>query len=340
MKRILYISGLVKRKRKYDGERIKNTLIYNSLREKYDVSLINLSIFKLFNTIRIFFHALFDKNRFDYVVISKDPHGANIIHKLLLLAKYPPERIIYFEIGPFLFDRINNGSIDIRTFNRDRLIVVETESMKKELCSLGFNNIDVFPNFKPWVDIPFNKKIYPVSVLRLVYLSRIEEMKGIYDLIDVLVRINDESIKFTLDIYGRPQSREDEIQIANFTKKYSYIKYCGKLDVGDFDSYKLLSSYDLHVFPTKYTEGFPGTLIDFFIAGVPTLSSSFARSHEILSEEDSIIYRQFDNEDLLHKLQSIYDNQDILIGLRNKSYLKRNEFSSERFEKYVETIIV
>lgn len=339
MTKILYISGLNKKRRKYDGERIKNTLIFKSLIKKYDVTLINLSSLKLFRTIKIFICALFEKRKYDFAIISKDPHGANIIHKVLKLARFPSNKIIYFEIGPFLFDRINNGSIKLETFISDRLIVVETPSMKTELESLGFKNVDVFPNFKPIVNIDYVIKKYPVNTLRLVFLSRIEDEKGLYDLIDVLSVINSKSVKYRLDIYGRIQSNEDKQRLETYLKKYSFIQYKGKMDVGSVKSYQKLSEYDLHAFPTKYKEGFPGSIIDFFIAGVPTLSSSFARASEILSDKDSIIFEQFNNNNLLNKLEYIYDNQNILLSLRENSYKKRHTYSVDSFEEYLDKII-
>ena len=339
MNKILYISGLNKKKRKYDGERIKNTLIYNSLTKKYDVKLINLSRFKLIRTFSIFFQGLFFKKKYDYIVISKDPHGANIIHRILKMARFPFDKIIYFEIGPFLYDRILNGSIKKETFISDKLIVVETNSMKQELESLSFKNIDVFPNFKPIVNVGLLYKNYPVKCINLVFLSRIEEKKGLYDLIDVLTVINSNFVKYKLDIYGRIQSSGDRITLNYYLKKYNFISYKGKMDVGSVESYKILSSYDLHVFPTKYTEGFPGSLIDFFIAGVPTLSSSFARAHEILTDNDSIFFEQGSNNDLLKKLEFIYNNQNILSSLRENSYKKRELYSTKHFEDYLDKII-
>ena len=336
---ILYISGLNKKRRKYDGERIKNTLIFQSLKKKYKVSLINLSVFKIINSIRIVLKSFVGKRKYNYIVISKDPHGANIIHKLLKISKYPTSKIIYLEIGPFLYDRIKNKTIKFETFANDRLIVVETPSMKSELESLGFKNVDVFPNFKPVVEIDFLKKKYPTNVLELVFLSRIEEKKGLYDLIDTLAILNSKKIRFRLSIYGRVQSKFDANRLQTYLKKYPFIEYKGKLDVGSVDSYKELSKYDLHAFPTKYTEGFPGSIIDFFIAGVPTISSSFARANEILTENDSIIYKQFDNDDLASKLEYIYQHQELLNELRRNSYDKRNLYSVSSFENYLDEIL-
>lgn len=326
-------------KEKFDGERIKCTLIYDSLKKFTDLDVINLSVHKVLNSLKIFFKALFKKRKYEYVIVSKDAHGANIIQKLLKLGGYPSSRIIYFEIGPFLYDRILNGSIKKETFINDRLIVVETQSMKEELQSLGFERISVFPNFKPICNIPFNEQKYPKDVLKLVFLSRIEGPKGIYDLIDCLILLNKDKVNFTLDVFGRPQNIEEEKMIEELSNKYNFINFLGMLEVGNEDSYKRLSQYDLHVFPTKYREGFPGSIIDFFIAGVPTLSSSFARAHEILTDKDSIVYKQGDNNDLLEKLNYVYKNQNILTELRKNSFSRRKQYSVESFEEYLKGLI-
>lgn len=339
MKKILFISCLNTKKEKFDGERIKNTFIYNSLSKFADLTLINLSHNKILNSLKIFFKGLFDRKKYDYIVISKDSHGANIIQKILIYSRFPSNKIVYFEIGPFLYDRILNGSIKKETFINDRLIIVETQSMKEELKSVGFERISVFPNFKPIVTIDFRPHKYPKDVLHLVYLSRIEEQKGIYDLIDCLTLLNKDRLRFKLDVYGRPQREEEKTRIEALAAKHHFVNFLGAIAVDTKEAYEKLSEYDLHVFPTKYREGFPGSIIDFFIAGVPTISSTFARAHEILSQEDSILFQQADNNDLLTKLNYIYDNQDKLNSMREKSFAKKDDYSIEKFEQFLQNLL-
>lgn len=339
MKRILMITCLCTPKEKYDGERIKNTYVYKSLAKKVTVDVIDLSKHKIFNTFRIFWNALFRKRRYDFIFISKDPHGANIIQKILFTGGIKPSKIVYFEIGPFLYNRINDGSINKETFINDRLIVVETNSMKNELLSLGFKNVDIFPNFKEIFDVKFKEQKYPKQILKLAFFSRIEEPKGIYDLIDVLKQINNSKVKYTLDVYGRIQNKDEEKRFFDSISGLTFIEYKGKIDLNCVESYEVLREYDAHVFPTKYPEGFPGTIIDFFIAGVPTISSTFARANDILTNHDSIIYEQGNNDDLYKKLFELYDNQNVLESLRINSYQRRNQFSVESFDGYLDKLL-
>jgi glycosyltransferase involved in cell wall biosynthesis len=336
--KVLYFTCLTSKKEKYDGERIKNTLIYNSLKRIADVDVVDFTKNTFINLLKTIWLSMFRKKKYDFFIISKDPHGANVIQKILNFSKVPSKKTIYFEIGPFLYDRILNGSIKKETFINERLIIVETKSMKSELESIGFNRLDVFPNFKEIYDILFNEKKYPKKTLKLIYFSRIEDKKGIYDLVDCIKAINNDDIKFSLDIYGRPQNKFEQDRIIDLCKECPYLEYKGKIDMNNAEAYKLLSEYDLHVFPTKYAEGFPGTIIDFFIAGVPTLASSFARANDILTTSDSIIFKQGDNNDLISKLKDIYDNQSKLIDLRKKSFERKKEYSIEAFDNYLKNM--
>ena len=338
-KKILFIASLNTKKDRYDGERIKSTLMYDSLKKLFSVDVINLSVHKIFNTFRIILVGLFSRKKYDSLVVSKDPHGANIIIKLLRLTKYPLDKIIYFEIGPFLYDRIINGSIKKENF-KDIKIIVETNSMKAELESLGVRVFNIFPNFKSKFDVPFLEQKYPKKTLKLVFFSRIDEMKGIYDLMEAVSQINKERVRFTLDIFGLISINYDEKRFKDLLSSNKEIRYFGKLNLVESKDYSLLSKYDLHVFPTKYSEGFPGTLIDFFIAGVPTLSSNFARAYDILSDSNSFFFERGSVDDLKRMLLYIYDNQEELIQKRVESFKMRDNYTTDKFEEYCKNIII
>lgn len=340
MKKIVYIASLNTKKAKYDGERIKSTLIYESLSKYSDIIyLINLSKNKLVASIKLLLISIFKKNKIDFFVISKDPRGAKIIEKILNFGNVPNEKRIYFEIGPFLYDMLLKNSVKPSLFLENRSIIVETNSMKSELEEFGFTNILVFPNFKRKPVVELQKKKYPRQILRLVYFSRIEDKKGIYELIDAIKFVNNDNQKFQLDIYGMFMSKNDENRLLNEISMRTDIFYKGKLDMSDDNSYSILTEYDLHVFPTWYDEGFPGSLIDFFFVGVPTISSSFLRCKDILSESNSFIYKQHDQLDLINKLKYIYDNQSLISDKVKQTLLLSDTYTTESFDLFVKELL-
>ena len=95
MKKILYIGSLLTENDKNDGERIKTELIFQSLKKHFDVDAITLSSHRLINSLKFFFKLLFGKKRYDFLIISKDPHGANILHKIVKASGFPFEKTYY-----------------------------------------------------------------------------------------------------------------------------------------------------------------------------------------------------------------------------------------------------
>lgn len=57
------------------------------------------------------------------------------------------------------------------------------------------------------------------------------------------------------------------------------------MDLTTEEGYKTLSNYDAFLFPTYFVgEGFPGVLIDSFIAGVPAIATDFHANGEIIKD--------------------------------------------------------
>lgn len=338
--RILFIASLNTKENRFDGERIKSTFIYESMQKQYNqIDLINLSKNKYLQTLKLIFVSLFKKKKYDRIYVSKDPRGGTIIEKILHMCGVKGEKIYYFEIGPLLYDLVLSGKIKKKWFDDNKIIVVETLSMKNDLEKLGFNNVRVFPNFKPKPNVALNDKKYPKSILKLIYFSRIEEKKGIYDLITAVKKINSVKPCFSLDIYGMFNFPEDEEKVTDICLKDEFISYKGKMDLSVPGSYEILEDYDLHVFPTHYGEGFPGSLIDFFFVGVPTVSANFARCPDILSDEDSFIYKQGDIDDLIKTLNFVYENQNEILEKRKKTHDKSNMYTIEAFDTFMEELV-
>ena len=77
-----------------------------------------------------------------------------------------------------------------------------------------------------------------------------------------------------------------------------YVSYGGKVP---FDkSVDILKNYFALLFPTYYDgEGFAGTLIDAFSAGVPVIASDWKYNAEIVNEKVGIVYSAKDRKAVL-----------------------------------------
>ena len=64
------------------------------------------------------------------------------------------------------------------------------------------------------------------------------------------------------------------------------VSYDGFLDLRNWENYKVLSGYDVMLFPTYWNgEGFPGTIIDAYIAGLPVIASDWSMNEELIEHE-------------------------------------------------------
>lgn len=176
-------------------------------------------------------------------------------------------------------------------------IFVETSTMKRELKSVGFENIFVLPNCKP-LDILRKEelKYHKTEPYPFVTFSRVMEKKGIGDLVRIINEINRElgRVALSLDIYG--QVDESETQWFEELKKTFGEAICYKGCVPYDKSTEVLSKYFALVFPTKfYTEGVPGTIIDAYSAGLPVISSKWANFDDVIEEGVMGIGFEFNN---------------------------------------------
>lgn len=112
------------------------------------------------------------------------------------------------------------------------------------------------------------------------------EEKGIGDAIIAKRHVNELLGKkvFLLDIYG-PIVKEYEETFSRLNEMFpEHINYCGVVSSGmPADVFK---QYFLLLFPTYYQgEGFAGTILDAYAAGVPIVASDWHYNSEIVNDD-------------------------------------------------------
>jgi glycosyltransferase involved in cell wall biosynthesis len=333
-KKVLYITTFYHlRRRNLDGERIKNALIYDALQGDTNLILINLETLKLFSLIKMMI--LLILFRFDDVIVSKSSKGAYRLFRLLRQLPKRGSKLIYLVIAAYFAKRIKSQEFDLEVFKSCDLIVVETEALRQEALEVGLTKLEVFPNFKRIFKIEETKVPEVVPVLKLVFFSRVTEKKGILEAIRFVKELNTDVKRFTLDIFGtidKPLVTVFKEALQNETA----ITYYGYKTLRAKEDYQILNQYDLHLLPTKYiTEGIPASIIDFLIAGVPTLTSNFQNAASFL--DDSFSYRYPFDDEVAFKalLLKIYENQRTLFNKRAKCLSESKKYSLDEFKTYL-----
>ena len=224
-----------------------------------------------------------------------------------------------------------------RELKKVTYVLPETELMNKVYSEFySLTNCAVLNNFRE-IEVkgcssPDNK------IFKAVYLSRVMEIKGIFDLLDVTKEIHDSGTEFELDIYGDFDMEEKKKEEFNSYLSDS-IKY--KRSISSDEVVDTLSKYDLFVFPTRAVfEGTPGVIAESLLAGTPILSSSFPQSKHLLNDgHDSILYRMFDKQDLKEKLLWCIKNKESVVKMRENAKESGQNFTHnherDKFLKYV-----
>lgn len=350
-KRFLFIGSLPTKKFNFDGERNKSRDVLTALKNRYgnNYSVINLSLNQYIQVVKMIFLSII--NTYDFIFVSKCiVGGSNAIRYLLRFANKNNKRnIIFYLIGNGA-NGFDDKIIYYDCIKRVRHIIVESPDVEFEVISKGIatkDSISIFPCLKPNYSIePYIKK-YPVKTLKLIYFSRITESKGIMDAITAISHINEMfgKIMFELDIAGGSGFSKDEQHFLNKIKqiasKEGFVNYLGlNLRINGEDSYKKLQFYDLHIFPSHfYQECAPGSIIDMFIAGVPTLSSNFPSAKYLMKSDDSFFFKMNNIADLEKQLLYIYDNQSALNNMRISCHKNAELYSEKQFINMVVKIL-
>lgn len=257
------------------------------------------------------------------------PLGIGTIEKPI--RRLPKEDVNIFINGETFFD-ISDDKIG-RGLSKLDCILAQNEV----ICNCykkfyGLSNVIVLNNFRY---TGFKKKEYlKEGPLSLVFLSRVCEEKGIFDLIDAVKKLNEKGRSFRLDIYGDLQFQDAQekrfralldanVRYLGIAKKEGVIETIGK--------------YDLFVLPTKYIgEGTSGALIEAFLSGTPALVSSYSQAKTLIEDgHDGFIFKLGDKEDLAEKLLYLSKNRSILknvgVAAQQKAVIYTYEYNRPIF---------
>lgn len=205
----------------------------------------------------------------------------------------------------------------------------EMKKVNQELVSkCGFKNSEVFPNFRV-----FNRDFQSInntSGLRMVFMARVNRTKG-YDVIfNSLDYVRKNCPGSKVDFYGgiAPEDRGDFLNKVETNK--DIVEYKGLLSPEKINT--TLCNYDVMLLPTKYyTEGFPGSILDAYISGIPVIVSEWKHSHEFVRDGETGIIIPFDNNqiDFNKAIMTLYNDRNKLNEMKIAAYEEANKYSED-----------
>ena len=112
--------------------------------------------------------------------------------------------------------------------------------------------------------------------------------KGVNYIIDAAHSLVESGINdFIVDIYGRIDPSY-ETELHSKIKEDKNVEYKGFLMLNEKNGYDTLASYDVMLFPTYWHgEGFPGIIIDAFVAGLPVIASNWNLNTSLIKDNSN-----------------------------------------------------
>ncbi|MDA7951322.1 MAG: glycosyltransferase family 4 protein [Pirellulaceae bacterium] len=208
----------------------------------------------------------------------------------------------------------------------------QTQKLVSTYRSYGWKNVLWFPTnradnrYSP--DSPRQR-----SCRKLVYAAQLRTRKGTVELIEAMRQINLKGVQ--LDLYGPLWSDLPDQFLEDLPDN---VAYCGLLDLDQLE--KKLPQYDLMILPTKAkSEGYPGSIIDGYQAGLPVISCSVGGIPEIVSPETGILVEAGNITQLKEAIEKTALDDQYYHSLLEGVFRERKKYSSTTWcQKFVDTI--
>ncbi|RLL91186.1 hypothetical protein BG32_16280 [Mesotoga sp. HF07.pep.5.2.highcov] len=219
------------------------------------------------------------------VLIALNRNGLRVVVPMLTRwSKNQNKELFFVVIGGWLPEFVAHSEARFHQMEQFSCIFVETKAMYDSLSRAGLKNVSLLSNFKSFSYVPELRFCSCKTVeLRTVFFSRVVKEKGVELAIEAIEKLG-KTYSITLDIFG-PVADDYEKRFKALVKNCSVVNYRGVLKPQSTETYKILSQYDIMLFPTFYEgEGFPGALIDAYISGLPVIASDWKYNSEIIVE--------------------------------------------------------
>ena len=211
----------------------------------------------------------------------------------------------------FMFEQKKSQLIELSA--QMEILVVLTDWYKKVLMDNGIpcSKIIVIKQGLPHPSIPqslpFKK---PDSPLRLIFIGRISQIKGLHLLLRAMKEIPGEKIQ--LDIYGQGYNDDYEKACKDQIKSNKNIRWMGKIEPGSV----LITMQNYHALclPSTFSEMSPLVIQEAFAAGIPVIASAVPGNAEQVRHNVNGLLFTFNDAASLHQQLMRCINETALLG--------------------------
>lgn len=328
-----------------DGQTIKTRILHDELKATTDWTLFTVdTYYKNKNLLKLIADTLKCLISAKDIIILLSRNGMNFYFPFLYLWKNVFHIRVYHDvIGGNLDKYVTKNPRFIKYLNSFVVNWVETDSLRVKLEKLGIENCKVIPNFKRLNVIETKTVQYEYDgIFRFCIFSRIMKEKGVEIAIEAIEQINKTAQKeiCQLDLYGRIDEQYKERFQSIMKQTSESIAYKGEIPYTK--SVETIKKYYALLFPTYWEgEGFPGTIIDAFSAGIPVIATDWNCNSEIVENKvNGILYPNDEMENLQSAIVWLITNEDQRQRMGNNCVLCAKKYHPDIYIKKMVELIV
>ena len=346
MSKILVLGAFGYRNNQLDGQTVKTRNVFQLIQKRYcgKASKMDTLDFrkKPWIALRLIYHLVTCKT---LVIIPCLNNLTYIFPITYILSKVFRYRIVSICIGGWQIEYFNGNErfkphpMQLRMSRNIMAFLPEQENVNKELTEkYGFRNSEVFPNFRFFkhTDITRNN----IDPIKLVFMARINKQKGIPAITQSLHELTEQGVPFSMTYYGPIESTYSDEFNKMLEEDSKFVCYGGVLKPEDVQ--KTLMNYDVLLLPTAYyTEGFPGSILDAYIAGIPVIVTEWKHAHEFVKNEVSGFIVPFDygTDEIVEKIKLLSEKRNLLQKMKKNAQMESQKYSEEEAWKILSKYI-
>lgn len=303
-----------------DGVVNKNRVFYSTMQSILKkTTFVDLDKIKQpYTLIKLLIEVL--RHRCETIVFASG--GSTVSCKMVAVIQKitPKNSIIILGLGGKMHHNILSNDSNIKVMKKCRAILVEGKNMTRVLREKGISNVYYVPNFKEISILP-KKSNHELKKIKFLFFARITPFKGCNLIFEAVERLRSEGYANRLEIhfYGMMQEEYRSNFEENLEKNKDVACYHGILKPMGKETYNEIAQYDVMLLPTYWPdEGFPASIVDAFIAGLPVIASDWNQNCEIIKDgENGFLIPPHDAIALAEKMEYMILNPDFIASRIN-----------------------